>query len=112
MKKKENEVKAIMLSVATLSVVLMSGCTTKGPISGWVDNDVKPVKTGMAEHRACVFFYAPAMTIGPIAGLPAGSDLTIGTAMKNGGITKVHHIDFEVESNFPLIYTRLIVHGE
>ena len=94
-----------MLTAATLAVLFMSGCASvaRRPSVGWVDNNVRPLKTGVAEQRSCYFFVLPSAIEG---------DLSITAAMKNGGITKVHHIDFEMESAFPYIYNRTIIYGE
>ena len=80
------------------SALMMSGCmaAAASPVTGMfftdvrgpfsvVDNDVKPEKVGVAECTS-------------ILGLIAQGDASISTAMKNGGITKVHHVDFESKS--------------
>ena len=53
----------------------------KGPVSG-VDNAVKPTKKGVAEATGII--------------LVGTGDASIEAAMKNGDITKIHHIDREI----------------
>ena len=49
-----------------------------------------------------------------VLGLFAVGDASIQTAMENGGITKVHHVDYKTRSVLFLIYnsTTTIVYGE
>lgn len=48
-----------------------------------------------------------------ILGLLCTGDASIEAAMKNGGITKIHHIDFEVKNILFLIATySTVVYGE
>ena len=70
----------------------------KGPVAG-VDNSVNPTKQGVAEAKSIVLF--------------ATGDASIASAMKNGNITKVHHVDNEVFSVLGLYcrYTT-VVYGE
>ena len=70
----------------------------KGPVAG-VDNSVNPTKKGTAQAKAIVCF--------------ATGDASITAAMKNGNITKVHHVDSEVFSVLGVYarYTR-VVYGE
>jgi hypothetical protein len=70
----------------------------KGPIGG-VDNSVKQTKTGMS------------MASG-ILGVSTG-DASISAAMKAGGLTKVHHTDFEAFSIMSFYSTfKTTVYGE
>jgi hypothetical protein len=65
------------------------------------NKDVKPLKRGEA-------------TVEVILGLVANGDASIQAAMKNGGITKVHHIDYKNKSVLGLLFSRqtVIVYGE
>lgn len=54
------------------------------PETQFVDNDVKPTKVGTATARGIVCF--------------TEGDCSIKAAMDNGGIKKVHHIDYKVTS--------------
>jgi hypothetical protein len=105
--------KLLLLAVVAGFVVSVSGCAipsgspvygglvtanVKGPV-GMGDAAVKPAKTGMAQASAIVFF--------------ATGDCSIEAAMKNGGITKVHHVDCEAFSILGLYATyKTVVYGE
>lgn len=64
-----------------------------------IDNSVRPLKTGIASSKAIILFNT--------------GDASIGTAMKNGGITKIHHVDYDV-TNILFLYNEVktIVYGE
>ena len=64
-----------------------------------VDNGVKPEKIGKATTRGIV--------------LVTSGDNSISAAMKDGGIKKIHHVDFDVV-NILNLYSRVttIVYGE
>ena len=90
-------------------VVLLSGCATPYPQGVAYTNLRLPIavteqeagkKVGIAESRS--YF-----------GLVATGDSSIQAAMRNGRITRVSHVDWEVENILGLIGTyRTIVHGE
>lgn len=54
------------------------------PNRAFVNNDVKPLKRGEATQTGIVLFSA--------------GDASIEAAMKNGGITKVHHVDYKTST--------------
>ena len=100
---------AIIL-LLTLTVVL-TGCVmvnapvtgglfteVKGPVSG-VDNTIGQTKVGKAEAQGII--------------IVGTGDASIKTAMENGGITKIHHVDHESFSVLGVYakYTT-IVYGE
>ena len=64
-----------------------------------VDNDVKPVKIGKATTKGIILY--------------TSGDNSIKAAMENGGIKKIHHVDFDVTNIFNL-YSKVttIVYGE
>lgn len=103
---------ATLLSTAASAVLFMSGCVSKVPATGmWMDNSVKPAKEGIAETRMCMFSPVAVMR----TGFPTDGDVSISAAMRNGKITKVHHVDYEWDprlENFPFVYFRTIVVGE
>ena len=82
----------VLVCLAVLaSLVLVSGCVfpnapvmaglvidQKGPVSG-VDNSVRPDKVGRAEAQGII--------------LVGWGDASVQAAMKDSGITKIHHID-------------------
>ncbi|MFV1872331.1 MAG: TRL domain-containing protein [Oleiphilus sp.] len=95
----------IMGIVAITISVLLSGCATNlfpgGPTPAGVlitnvkspaqnltvatDKDAKSVKTGSSTASA-------------VAGLVAFGDSSVDAAMKQAGITKVHHVDHQINS--------------
>lgn len=106
--------KKMALLVAATCALMMTGCgviprspaltaslvpsmTSTEP--GFIDNTVKPLKRGTASVRGIVLF--------------ANGDASIAAAMKQGGITKVHHVDTHVRTYF-WMYTEYttIVWGE
>jgi len=71
----------------------------RAPASFNIDNSVKPAKCGKATSKGVVLY--------------TSGDSSIKAAMDNGGITKVHHIDYEVFSIFNLFSkATTIVYGE
>lgn len=105
--------KLLLLAVAAGFAVSVSGCAVpygapaygglvtanvKGPVA-MGDSSVKPAKTGVATASGIIFF--------------ATGDCSIEAAMKNGGITKVHHVDSETFSILGLYATyKTVVYGE
>jgi len=105
--------KLLVLSAICASSIIMTGCGVF-PMKGnsvaavtldhiasdpIVDNSVRPIKRGESKCMGVVLFNT--------------GDASIGTAMKNGGITKVHHVDYSVK-NILFLYneTITIVYGE
>lgn len=79
------------VSALTMNVV--------SPDTGFIDNSVKPVKCGAATASGIICF--------------TEGDCSIAAAMKNGGITKVHHIDYKVKNILGIIgETTTLVYGE
>ncbi len=105
--------KLLALSVLFAGTVLMSGCGVfpmKGAVLSAVtidhiasdpvvDNTVKPMKTGQSKATGIILF--------------STGDASIGTAMRNGGISKVHHVDYNVK-NILFLYSEVLttVYGE
>lgn len=69
------------------------------PNQAFVNNNVKPLKRGEATQTGVVLF--------------STGDASIEAAMKNGNITKVHHVDYKTTTVL-FLYTRqtTIVYGE
>ena len=101
-----------LLSIAALAAVA-SGCvcvtpanSVVAPISldvqcpaGSVDNEVKPAKMGTATASGIICF--------------CEGDASLKAAMDNGGIKKVHHVDFKTKNILGIIgSTTTIVWGE
>jgi hypothetical protein len=100
--------------------VLLTGCATNlypgGPsVSGFLYTGV----TDPAQNLAVAVEPGPATKVGTssamgIFGLIATGDASVDTAMKNGGITKVHHVDHKVDLVLGGLWvnTTTIVKGE
>ena len=64
-----------------------------------IDNNVRPTKKGVATSTAILFYVT--------------GDGSIDAAMKNGGITKVHHVDYDVKNILGIVSeVKTIVYGE
>ena len=104
--------KKVIAGIAVLSVcsMLFSGCATSFPQGVFftqlrlplaaTSNGTRSPKVGTAE---CVSYL----------GLITTGDASIQTAKRNGGLTKIHHVDWEVENILGIIGKyKLIVYGE
>ncbi|MGB9500277.1 MAG: TRL-like family protein [Dissulfuribacterales bacterium] len=93
--------------IAVLPV--LTGCATSYPVGMFYtklnlpiscDSEVKSMKTGTSECKS-------------VLGLVATGDISFEAAMKDGGITKVNHADWEVENILGVIGEyKLTVYGE
>ncbi len=112
---------AMNLVLLALSVVFLSGCVSNmfpgGPTpAGALVTNVK----GPAQNLTIATDVTAASTktgtssASGILGLFAFGDASMDAAMKNGGITKVHHVDYEVSSILFGLFLKstTIVHGE
>ena len=69
------------------------------PDTAFIDNSVKPEKKGVATASGIILF--------------VDGDASLKAAMENGGITKVHHVDYKVKNIFGIVgSTTTIVWGE
>jgi hypothetical protein len=87
----------VCLVVALFSVVLLVGCSiVQSPAMGGIFTELKaPLATGPTTARATKVGTAMATTV---LGLVATGDASIETAMRNGGITRIHHVDYQAKS--------------
>ena len=103
--------KKLSLSIAVLAIVVMTGCTSVVP-RGLITTDVTlPLNAtnGQIGNKVgtstCVSWF----------GFVAKGDASISAAAANGGIKKITHVDWKVNSDIPLgiktIYTTT-VYGE
>ena len=104
-------IKRASVLVSALSCTLLVGCSVMahGPVTALVTVDMKgPVAMGAAPGSAKI---GRAEAWGII--VYATGDASITAAMKNGGITRVHHVDNETMTILGLYakYTT-IVYGE
>jgi len=98
------------LMILCLSAALLSGCTFgMTPIQGAFFTDFEgPMMVGSAAGSAKVGVAEGTAVIGFGSG-----DVSIATAMKNGGIKKIHHVDYHT-TNVLGLFTKvqLKVYGE
>lgn len=87
--------------VMTPESKIMSAITldVKNPDTRFIDNSVKPEKMGVAKASGIICF--------------CEGDASIKAAMENGGIKKIHHVDYKTRNILGIIadYTT-IVYGE
>lgn len=104
-----------IIRIITFSLALGSlfGCAVgMTPVSGFVYSDVKgPITaTSQADFNANKVGRSTAKSI---LGIYASGDASIQTAAKNGGITKIHHVDYESRSVLGVIAeVTVVVYGE
>ena len=69
------------------------------PAAGFIDNSVQPLRKGTATASGILCY--------------TEGDASLKAAMENGGITKIHHVDFKVKNIFGVVgSTTTIVYGE
>ncbi|EKF75459.1 hypothetical protein A11A3_03844 [Alcanivorax hongdengensis A-11-3] len=85
-----------------VSMVALSGCANSMmPVTGFMYGNVKaplgatasadkPTRVGRASARS-------------ILGIIASGDASIQTAARNGGITEIHHVDYESQNFFGVL---------
>ena len=73
--------KNLFFTVAILSIAFLSSCSVTAPVTA-TSNPVGS-KVGTAESTQIIGFF------------PDGGDMSIKTAAKNGGITKISTVDFK-----------------
>ena len=103
---------AICLVLLTISTILLTGCAVNkaSPLTGIIYTDVKAPVSATSNATYSKVGTASAISI---LGIVALGDASIHTAMANGGITKIHHVDFESGNilGFYAKYT-VIVYGD
>ena len=98
-----------MSVLAVCAACFLMGCATPYPMGSAYTNVKLPIiatsasespKVGTAECRSYL-------------GLFATGDASIDAAMKNGGIKKIHHVDWEADNILGIIGKyKIIVYGE
>ena len=91
-------------------MLLFSGCATQVPYGGLYIDNTLPMQVGDNSVRSLKKGTA---TSNSVLGLVAQGDCSIEAACKNGGITKISHVDWKVKSFLGILgeYTT-IVYGE
>ena len=96
-----------------LTVAFLTGCAAHvtSPVTGVLYTDVKGPITATASDTATL--KSGSATVTSILGLIATGDASIESAARDGGITKIHHVDYTAKSVLGLYaeYT-VIVFGE
>jgi hypothetical protein len=103
-------IKRTGILVSALCCTLLTGCAiAQGPVTSGLAFDLKgPVATGPATGSSKI---GRAEAWGIV--VFASGDASISAAMKNGGITRVHHVDSETTNILGLYATYItIVYGE
>lgn len=103
------KVKLIALIGLVAFIPMLMGCATPFPVGMLytelklpiaAESDVKAVKSGSSECMS-------------VLGLVTTGDASINTAMRNGNITKISHVDWEVKNILGVIGNyKLTVYGE
>lgn len=103
----------VLVSVAGLLVcaLLFSGCASSYPVGSLYTNLKLPVSVTDNQHKAGL--KVGTVECQSILALVATGDCSVETAMKNGGITKIYHVDWEVENILGIIGKyKVTVYGE
>ena len=103
--------KTIFAAAIAAAVLLMSGCAT-GPqvVSGYWFSDQSGPIIATGQHSPSKVGTASAHSV---LGLVGTGDASISAAMRNGGITQIHHVDFHTKSIFGIIAdTQIMVYGD
>jgi hypothetical protein len=108
--------KLTILLVSLLAITMFSGCAmVMTPVGmGSIYTDVKaPQVAASVNYDATGFAKVGSATASNILGWIVMGDAGIQAAMKNGGITKVHHVDYKASSILGIYATyTLYVYGE
>jgi hypothetical protein len=98
------------ISLGTVALLLISGCATQIPIGAVLIDNTLPMQVG--DNSVTSAKVGTAMSQSYL-GLIAVGDSSIQTAAKNGGITKISHVDWKVKNFLGVVgeYTT-IVYGE
>ena len=103
--------RSALYSALVASVMVAAGCAysngpivaglvieEKGPLSGF-DNTVESTKVGTAEAQGIL--------------VVGWGDASVATAARNGGITRIHHVDIQTLNVFGMYARyRTVVYGE
>lgn len=105
--------KSLTIGLCVAAAAMLTGCVAVGPTNAnslltldvtspdtnFIDNSVKPAKCGEATADGILCF--------------TRGDCSIKKAMANGGITKIHHVDYKVNNILGIVgTTTTLVYGE
>ena len=104
--------KFILVSILMCAVAILSSCATTYPVGVFYTDIRVPLATGVDIDPAVSPKVGVAVSKS-ILGLVATGDSSISAACANGGIRKIHHVDWEASSVFGIYSTyRCVVWGE
>lgn len=96
--------------VCGLGLLLTSCAVVKSPVTGFVITQVKGPVTATSNSNSTKVGTSYVVSV---LGLFSNGDASIETACKSGGITKIHHIDYESKSVLGIFATyKIYVYGE
>ena len=101
-----------MMWFVSLAVTLcfLTGCATSMPIGGLYTELKLPITATGESGKNLKVGTAECMSV---LGLVATGDASIATAMRNGGITKVSHVDWEAKNILGIIGNyKVVVYGQ
>lgn len=103
--------KTILMCVALcLLLVMLAGCATSYPVGTIYTKVNLPVTATGEQVKGAKVGTSECMSV---LGMVALGDASIETAMKDGGITKVSHVDWDAENILGIIGTyKCTVYGE
>lgn len=99
-----------MVMVVLACVLVLTGCATSFPVGSLYTQLTLPVQVGDGAGTPTKIGVAECTSI---LSLFATGDASIDAAKRNGKITKVHHVDWQVENILGIIGKyKVIVYGE
>ena len=102
----------IYLLTALLCLALLAGCAAYAvsPVTGFVYSEVKGPGSATSNSG---YSKVGTATAESFLGFVAMGDASISAAMEDGGITKIHHVDYESKNILGIYATfTVIVYGE
>ncbi len=104
--------KLLKLLVISSAFVWLGGCALAvNPTTGVMYNNIRgPIMATSSDKEPTRVGRA---SVSSFAGIVSTGDASIQTAMKNGGITEIHHIDYESQNMFGLMAKfTVVVYGD
>jgi hypothetical protein len=102
--------KAIVLLFAALLILIMAGCASSTPDGIFYTDVTIPVTATASKDKSTKIGTAKCKSY---FGLVAVGDASIDSAVKKGGITKIHHIEWEANNVLGMLGSyKVVVYGE
>lgn len=94
--------------LAVLIFLTLGGCATAmSPVTGLMYSNIKAPLTATSSSKEPQ--RVGRATVRSILGIIATGDASIQTAARNGGITEIHHVDYESENFFGVLSSFTVV---